>query len=395
MKTVAVIGKNFGDEGKGLVTASLSLSAQNSLIVKHNGGAQAGHTVENEQTGKRFIHHQIASGAEYGAVTLLSETFCPDLYQLKSEIGNFKKLFGFIPKIYSEENVCITTIDDVLLNMAVETLRADNRHGSCGMGINECRNRINSGYALTVRDIANHNTDWIFRKLRTFRHNHTFNRLQALCGHSANRYTDLLSNENVLINFAEEIKKNVSLIKPVNADKVWLESFDKVIFESGQGLLLDEDYLKYAPHLTTSKTGLTNIVAFLSKRNIPLNEVIYVARTYVTRHGAGPLPYECNRNDLTGVGTDFTNEPNEWQGIIRYAKYESIASFLEPVNQDINIIKSNQNITLSLAITHLDETQGKLYFDNQAVDIKNFRDKISNHFDNIYELWSKNPCEIQ
>ena len=42
MRTVAIIGKNFGDEGKGLACASLSHNIKNTLIIKHNGGGQAG-----------------------------------------------------------------------------------------------------------------------------------------------------------------------------------------------------------------------------------------------------------------------------------------------------------------------------------------------------------------
>ena len=47
------------------------------LIIKHNGGAQAGHTVENEERGTRFVHHQTDSKAEYGAHTLLAKTYYP------------------------------------------------------------------------------------------------------------------------------------------------------------------------------------------------------------------------------------------------------------------------------------------------------------------------------
>ena len=60
MSIKAVIGKNFGDEGKGLATdylAMLSKRAGHScIVVRHNGGAQAGHTVE--ASGKRFIFRE-------------------------------------------------------------------------------------------------------------------------------------------------------------------------------------------------------------------------------------------------------------------------------------------------------------------------------------------------
>ena len=154
MRTVAVVGKNYGDEGKGLVTASLCSLFSKPLIIKHNGGAQAGHTVENEERGIRFIHHQTGSGAEYRADTLLAETYYPDLYQIKKEIEEFKSVFKFSPVIFGEERACITTIDDVLINMAVETGRGENRHGSCGMGINECSERIKAGFKVTLKDVA-------------------------------------------------------------------------------------------------------------------------------------------------------------------------------------------------------------------------------------------------
>ena len=69
MSIKAVIGKNFGDEGKGLATdylAMLSKRAGHScIVVRHNGGAQAGHTVE--ASGKRFIFREISSGTLRGA----------------------------------------------------------------------------------------------------------------------------------------------------------------------------------------------------------------------------------------------------------------------------------------------------------------------------------------
>ena len=89
MRNIAVIGKNFGDEGKGLAVASLSRVGRKPLIIKHNGGAQAGHTVEDAEGAWRFVHHQIGAGAEYGTPTLFAETFMPDLYQLGKEVADF------------------------------------------------------------------------------------------------------------------------------------------------------------------------------------------------------------------------------------------------------------------------------------------------------------------
>lgn len=401
MRSFAVAGKNFGDEGKGLVSASLCFSCEKPLIIKHNGGAQAGHTVENSPKGTRFIHHQTGSGSEYGATTLFSENYHPDLYQLGIEISQFRETFGFIPKLYSEENTNITIIDDVLINMALETLRGKERHGSCGMGIYECFLRLEAsgkrdpatgeGFALSVADISSNSIPVITEKLKYIRENHTKPRLEELKlsrkdinGDGVKKiseYLDLLEDEDILEGFAAQIKENVKYIEIIDADKAFLESFDRIIFETGQGLLLDEGNTRFAPHVTGSKTGIWEPVHFLEKRRMTLEEAIYVTRPYVTRHGAGPLPGECPSAALAGVGPDLTNRKNPWQGIIRYATHEAGATFLAPIEQDMKISPATKK---SLAITHLDETNDTIFFEDGPVSLDSFKRNFGEVFFKIY-----------
>ena len=90
-----------------------------------------------------------------------------------------------------------------------------------------------------------------------------------------------------------------------------------VVFEGAQGLLLDQSRIEYMPFLTRSNTGLKNIFQILRtiKKEIDL-DVFLVSRTYLTRHGEGPLfneielPYK-NINELT-------NPENQFQGKMRY-----------------------------------------------------------------------------
>ena len=78
--TAAVIGAAFGDEGKGLAADLLCRRAPGALVVRHNGGAQAGHTVHAGT--KRFVFHQLSAGSFRGADTFWAGTFLPDLYKL-------------------------------------------------------------------------------------------------------------------------------------------------------------------------------------------------------------------------------------------------------------------------------------------------------------------------
>ena len=394
MRTIAVIGKNFGDEGKGFTCSRLASSLKKSLIIKHNGGGQAGHTVEDPEGKWRFIHHQIGAGAEYHVPTLFADSFMPDLFQLGKEVKAFTELFGFQPIFYSEKNARITTIDDVLLNMGAEVARGKNRHGSCGMGIEECVQRNAAGYGITVEELATWTKLDLLDRLKQIRKEYTERRAKILgiqapdssksmkqsnLMNFSNPYYEMLQNETVLENFVVEVKENVKLLTLVDVDRKWLEEFQNLIFETGQGLLLDQDYEAYAPYLTSSKTGIHNPTIFLEKRGLSLEEAIYVTRPYVTRHGNGPLPCEVERSELPGVGEDLTNQPNEWQGTLRYAKHESLEAFFAPVLRDRDSvyyverkeqIKTKEYPKISILVTQLSETENQLYFEKGSIPIE-------------------------
>ena len=376
MRTIAVIGKNFGDEGKGFTCSRLASSLKNALIIKHNGGGQAGHTVEDPKGKWRFVHHQIGAGAEYHVPTLFADSFMPDLFQLGKEVKEFTELFGFRPILYSEKNVRVTTVEDVLLNMGAEVARGKNRHGSCGMGIEECVQRNAAGYGITVEELAGWSKQDLLDRLKQIRKEYTERRAKILGIYPSNPSYKMLNNETVLENFMIEVKENVKLLKLVDADRKWLEKFQNLIFETGQGLLLDQDYEDYAPHLTSSKTGIHNSAIFLEKRGLSLEEAIYVTRPYVTRHGNGPLPCEVDHSELPGVGEDLTNRPNEWQGTLRYAKHESLEAFFAPVLRDRDSVDCLENMgetkrpkhpKLSILVTQLSETGNQLYFDEGSI----------------------------
>ena len=409
MRTIAVIGKNFGDEGKGFTCGCLASSLKNALIIKHNGGGQAGHTVEDPEGKWRFIHHQIGAGAEYHVPTLFADSFMPDLFQLGKEVKEFTELFGFQSILYSEKNARVTTIDDVLLNMGAEFARGKNRHGSCGMGIEECVQRNAAGYEITLEDIATMSNPDLLHRLKHIRKEYTGKRAEILriqapesskdkkqsnlmnlstastssnpsnsttFSNFSNPYYEMLNNETVLENFVEEVKQNVKLLTLVDADRKWLEGFQHLIFETGQGLLLDQDYEAYAPHLTSSKTGIHNPAIFLEKRGLSLDEAIYVTRPYVTRHGNGPLPCAVDRSELPGVGEDLTNQPNEWQGTLRYAKHESLEAFFAPVLRDRDSVNCLEHTgetkrpylpKLAILVTQLSETGNQLYFEEGKI----------------------------
>ena len=391
MRAIAVIGKNFGDEGKGLAVDYFSLCSGKTLVVRHNGGAQSGHTVVRKTPDKkRFVFHELSSGSCRGADTLWIDSFYPDIYKLGEEVGDFRETFGFCPNIYSLETVCMTTPDDVLLNMALESSRGSSRHGSCGMGINECDLRTKAGFGLKLGQIYSMDADALYHAMLHIRKEYTAKRLQMMADTldtETNEYVQLLSNNNILENAAYEIVSNMKYVKLLTETDLRrkLQSTDTLIFEAGQGLLLDRNNAIYAPYVTASDTGLTNPCRFLSRLGSKLDEVVYVSRTYVTRHGAGPLPNECPQMVLGDLTEDATNETNLWQGSLRYARHENEEAFVSEIQKDIasNNVKGCR---ISLFLTHLDETNGCVIMKDEAVRYEEFiqRPLISDTFDGVY-----------
>jgi len=372
----AVIGKNFGDEGKGLAVDYLSLQAKGGpvLVIRHNGGAQSGHTVDLPD--KRFVFHELSSGSFRRADTFWAETFYPDMYKLREEAESFRIVGGFVPKIYTHPDAQITLIDDVLLNMAAEENRGNARHGSCGMGIYEAQCRGRAGFGITMRELFAMNVLDFVSRMQEIRKEYLPKRMKELrlSREIPGEYKELLQSDEVLKNAAIEILSNLIYVQLAGDVKGLMEGYDRVIFESGQGLLLDEDNERFAPHVTASRTGLQNPCAFLSKYHMAPDEVIYVTRSYVTRHGAGPLPYECSAAELGIGGTDRTNVDNPWQGALRFALHGSVEEFVEPVLEDLKVAESYRVLPpyRSLMVTHLNETAGCLFTKEGKIPLDEF-----------------------
>ncbi len=402
MKAHIVIGKNFGDEGKGLATdyfATEALKKNASCIaVRFNGGAQAGHTVDT--VSGRFVFHELSSASFRRVDTYWAKDFLPDLYKLEEELNEFKGLTGFAPKIYAHPYCRIVTIDDVLTNMAAETARGKERHGSCGMGIYEAVVRSENN-PLYLKDVKGMTAEKLYGFIKELREEYYPVRLKELLGaikepeycinHSKDfdEFLDLLKEDNVLRNTAEGICRGAEFIEL--KEHSFLSEFDEVIFEGAQGLLLDTNNTEFAPHISASHTGAKAAVDICSEEGIKDIEIVYVTRTYVTRHGAGVLPCEEEWPKYNLKIKDATNIENPWQGMIRYAPHESVERFIQAVKEDIKTFEDGLNPDIltenSLFITHLNETDKRIRFaDDTDGNIDSFMryPLISGLFNNFY-----------
>ena len=155
MKNIkVVIGANFGDEGKGLMTdyfCSYFPKNEKVLNVRFNGTCQAGHTVVKGE--KRHIFSHFGAGSLNGnVVTFLTSDFYVNPILFNSEYEKLVKL-GVKPIVIVDSNAPVITFYDMLYNRVIETSRGKDRHGSCGMGLWEALLRGKADYVLTVDDL--------------------------------------------------------------------------------------------------------------------------------------------------------------------------------------------------------------------------------------------------
>ena len=135
MKNVKiVIGANFGDEGKGLMTDYFT-SGPDDIVVLSNGGAQRGHTV-SKPDGTRHVFHHFGSGTFNGASTYFPKEFILNPIIFRQEYEELLNI-GYIPTVYGGAGCMTTTPWDMLANQIIESSRGKDKHGSCGMGIYE------------------------------------------------------------------------------------------------------------------------------------------------------------------------------------------------------------------------------------------------------------------
>ena len=337
------IGSFFGDEGKGKITDILCSKNSSTVNVRFNGGAQASHTVVTTD-GKRHAFRHFGSGTFANIPTYLSENFIVNVYAFSEERRNLINQFEISSNVYVNPNCIVTTLWDMYINQAIETLRGNDRHGSCGMGINETVQRSKyEEYRITVMDLLY--TEKLRKKLQKIQDEYVPQRLKNEYHISiedlSKKYKDLLKNEeniDMTIFYVQEFLENVQIM----GDYI-LKRFDNIVFEGAQGLMLDQGCKKFLPNVTTSNTGIKNVMDILKNLDFKGNlEIYYISRCYVTRHGRGLLPTEVKGKPYKKI-VDMTNIPNEFQESLRFGNLD-IDLLVYGINRDL------QNLSFSAEI---------------------------------------------
>jgi adenylosuccinate synthase len=318
-QTFAIIGAGYGDEGKGLLTDYLVRQHSSMQVLRFNGGAQAGHTVK-EAEGRSHIFGHVGSGSFAGASTILGERFIINPYLLDVEMQRLVSK-GVVPKVFAHKSAIVTTVFDMALNAVVVLSRGADRHGSCGVGINETVTRSHGGFCLTAGEVATLSIPdladllevilqtWVPRRLDKLG-------IKSISADLHDRTGGVLLSTSYL-EHAKQLKSGIGWAEVGDySDAPW-DLQEPLILEGAQGLGLDED-LGTFPYVTRSLTGLPSAIEAAVGMGADSLQPVYVTRCYATRHGAGPLAHESETITEATI-TDTTNKVNEWQGSLRFA----------------------------------------------------------------------------
>ena len=351
MKIRAIIGSSWGDEGKGRMVDYFA--DDETIVVRFNGGAQAGHTVI-DSAGNRHAFRHFGSGTFKGASTYLSKFFIVNPILFAMEYNELITKHGTANSVYVSPHCFVTTPWDMLINTIIEKERGNGRHGSCGCGINETVVRSGGGMLLNVQLLLSDHLDDLVRHIQQ---DHVKSRLDELMIDPGEKYSILLKSENIFNNFMRDVEVFKNKIIPMDPK---FKDYKGVIFEGAQGLMLDQNHENF-PHVTPSNTGLQNVQHLMDDFHLHDDiDVTYVTRSYATRHGAGPFPNE----DPEMSYEDETNVPNEHQGDLRFGLLD-IDSLVLEISKDMSKMRIPFNP--SIAVTCLDQHSGQCVMDGVEI----------------------------
>jgi len=270
----AVLGLQWGDEGKGKIVDVLCEQAD--LVVRCQGGANAGHTVVIE--GQKHVLHLVPSGIlTEGIRCVIGDGVVIDLEVLEREIEHLVSAgIDVWNRLAVSKRAHVVLPLHKRLERLHEEARGKSRIGTTGRGIGPCYGDKATRLGIRFGDILDRNLD---------------EKLRLLC-----RVHDLgdedLSAEAMLA-YLERFGEMVNRIA-ADTHSILFDAMDKnrrILLEGSQGFLLDIDHGTY-PYVTSCNTGIHGL---LSGSGIPPSRVVRVigvAKAYVTRVGAGPMPTE-------------------------------------------------------------------------------------------------------
>ena len=289
MAISAIIGGQWGDEGKGKVVDLLSSNVD--VVARYQGGANAGHTVYKDN--QKIVLHQIPSGVmRSDCKCLLGNGMVIDPIELVKEFENVKSKGLTINNIFISMNAHITSPIHKLIDINSEN-KSKNKIGTTGKGIGPTyvdkynRKGIRSCDLLNIDNLKSKIEVQINRALKS----------QQISN------DDLESVDSELDHFfnaCSVIAPHITDIMPM------VHGTNNLLIEGAQGTLLDIDHGTY-PFVTSSNTVAASAATGTGCGPNSINYVLGITKAYTTRVGEGPMLTELTDD----IGWHLAEKGNE------------------------------------------------------------------------------------
>ncbi|WP_300772156.1 adenylosuccinate synthase [uncultured Desulfovibrio sp.] len=288
MANIVIIGAQWGDEGKGKIVDMLS--AESDLIVRFQGGNNAGHTIKVD--GKETILHLIPSGILHEGKTCLigngvvldPEVFLKEVDALSAKgIDVSPARLGISPKTH------LILPYHKVIDQAREAKRAGKKIGTTGRGIGPCYEDKVARIGVRAGDLAQ--PDLLREKVR-------FALLEKNVLLKELYKFDPVDENSVLDSLLAQAARLTPYLTDVSAAIADAQAKGQVVlFEGAQGIHLDIDHGTY-PFVTSSNTVASSAAAGSGTGPHALHRIVGIVKAYSTRVGSGPFPTELE--DDTG-----------------------------------------------------------------------------------------------
>ena len=344
-KITAVVGAQWGDEGKGKITDFFAGEAD--YVVRFHGGNNAGHTIIVD--GTTFKLHLIPSGIVYGnPISIIGNGVVVNPKALLDEIAYVKEK-GIHPKLMVSDRAHVIMPYHIILDGALSGHQGNLAAGSTNRGIAPVY--ADKMYRNGIRMVDLLEPDVFREKLEKGYHFAKGLLVKSLGHHLDISIDEIFDN---YINYGQQLISYISdtSVELYNA----LGSGKSILFEGAQGISLDVDHGIY-PFTTSSNTAAGHISTGTGVSFREIGRIIGVVKAYLSRVGESPLPSEIKgseANSLREKGGEYgttTGRPRRvgWLDIVQIRQAVRVNGLTEIALTKLDVLNGFSELPVCIA----------------------------------------------
>lgn len=345
MPGVAIIGTQWGDEGKGKATDLLGNRID--YVVKFNGGNNAGHTVVIGD--EKYALHLLPSGILSPGVTpVIGNGVVVDLNVLFEEIEHLEERGIDVSRLRISGNAHVIPEYNRALDQVTERFLGKRRIGTTGRGIGPTYSDKMSRVGIRMQDLFDEHI------LRQKIEGALVQKNELLVKAYNRRAFSVDEIADSLLSFADRVRPMVgdTALELHQA----LDAGQTVVFEAGQATMLDIDHGTY-PYVTSSSATAGGVATGSGVSTRQIDRLVGIQKAYITRVGSGPFPTELDdefgeklreRGGEYGTTTGRPRRTGWFDSVI--ARYASrINGFTDIVMTKLDVLSTFETIPVCVA----------------------------------------------